>query len=86
MGTGGHQAKWEYFRAIYDRYRKAGQAEAGDPGRILPEHRPRLRFKWRDDAPHGYILKWLEADPVSRAERITPQGSNAPSNGLLWDN
>ena len=86
MGTGGHQAKWEYSRAIYERYRKAGQVEAGDPGRILPEHRPRLHFKWRDDPPHGYILKWLEADPVSRAERITPESSNAPSNGLLWVN
>ncbi|PYU33073.1 MAG: hypothetical protein DMG28_09190 [Acidobacteria bacterium] len=39
MGRGGHQAKWEYFRAIYERYRKAGQVEAGDPGRILPERR-----------------------------------------------
>ena len=39
MGTGGHQAKWEYSRAIYERYRKAGQVEAGDPGRILPERR-----------------------------------------------
>src|SRR5712691_7261669 len=21
----------------------------------------RLHFKWRDDPPHGYILKWLDA-------------------------
>src|SRR5437870_3788600 len=30
----------------------------------------RLHFKWRDDPPHGYILKWLDAVcPVGTAGR-----------------
>src|SRR2546427_11507133 len=32
----------------------------------------RLHFKWRDDPPHGYILKWLDARDVS-SHRATPQ-------------
>src|ERR1019366_8598554 len=34
----GHKAKWEYFRALYERYHRAG-SEALDAERILSEHR-----------------------------------------------
>ena len=42
----GHKAKWEYFRAIYERYRKAGRAirplNGPPPGKEV-ERRPRGR-------------------------------------------
>src|SRR5437899_3064889 len=30
----------------------------------------RLHFKWRDDPPHGYILKWLDAVTWYRGARV----------------
>src|SRR2546426_4248201 len=36
----------------------------------------RLHFKWRDDPPHGYILKWLDAGGASlglRSEEHTSE-------------
>ena len=39
----------------------------------------RLHFKWRDDPPHGYILKWLDAVcPVGTAGR-SPRSYWQPS-------
>src|SRR3989475_7691970 len=29
----------------------------------------RLHFKWRDDPPHGYILKWLDARAHERGHQ-----------------
>src|SRR5207245_11259674 len=33
----------------------------------------RLHFKWRDDPPHGYILKWLDAGSPGL---VSPQNEN----------
>src|SRR5207245_11524385 len=45
----------------------------------------RLHFKWRDDPPHGYILKWLDASaPVGQAldRDAAAAGVGAPVNSV----
>ena len=51
----GQKAKWEYFRAIYERYRQAARNTTA--ARLAL----RLHFKWRDNPDYGFILEWLDA-------------------------
>lgn len=74
----GYKAKWEYFRAVYERYRKAGR-EAKHL--MLNEfclntgyHRKYairlLNGPCLDGRPQGYIFKWLDAAGVFSSGRV----------------
>src|SRR5207245_9910254 len=43
----------------------------------------RLHFKWRDDPPHGYILKWLDAVPINALLGSTERMVGKPEVTIL---
>lgn len=61
----GHEARWEYFRVIYERYQKAGRQERQ---RILDD------FCLTAGYHRKYAIRLLNGPPPERAPRKRPRG------------
>jgi len=61
----GHKAKWEYFRAVYERYRQAGR-----------EAKPVMlkEFCWNTGDHRKYAIRLLNGSPPGKQAERRPRG------------
>ena len=60
----GHKAKWEYFRAVYERYHKAGRNRQSQPA----GNRPRTRSMVEGDKADELMSIHEHLPPDARKE------------------